>query len=136
MGNHVLFTFAWPLSIDALLVVATSGELHWVLLASEHGDFNVSLGPSVWPIDQAPPEVVLNLSRTPYRYARDLRGTPPKRPALSRLTYGESPAGYYSRVPAKSLVPADYAVIVQAEQGGGSSNFSVPSSPNAESQPS
>src|SRR5262245_26938555 len=110
--SQVVFTFAWPLSIDALVVVAASGDLQWVLLPSEHAEFNVNLGSTIWPIEEAPPEVVLKLATTPCRFARDLRGAPPNKAARSTLTYGDTPNGYYSKIQAKLLASGDYALIV------------------------
>ena len=126
VGDSVVFAFTWPLSIDAFLVVSATGQAQWLLLADEHDDFELSVGTESWPISQAPPEAFAALSQLEDRFGRHLHGRAPRNPAISKLTYGQPPAGYHSKVAPQRLLPGEYTVLVLAEQGGGVNRFLVP----------
>ena len=126
VGESVVFVFAEPLSITSLHVSKAEDELVWGIIASEFQPVEVE-GGSVhsWPIDQAPPEILAMLEQVGARAECELADHGPRKPPLSSIVYGQTPAGYREDHACQKLARGEYHVIVFGEQGTASASFTV-----------
>lgn len=126
VGESVVFVFAEPLSITTLHVSKAEDELVWGLIASEFHPVEMEGGSfHTWPIDQAPPEILELLEQVGKRGERALAERGPRKPPLSSIVYGQTPAGYREEHACEELARGEYHVIVFGEQGTAQASFTV-----------
>ena len=122
--------FRFPIAVSLLvLAVSTADDMVWSFEAQEFEPLPESATVSnaqLWPVDEAPPEIVKALRQMEKRAEQELAEFGPTKPLISSVAYGEIPTGYKSDSSAPRLPPGDYSVMVFAEQGQGAAAFTVP----------
>ena len=126
VGTRIVFKFAEPVSVETLLVANASEDVLWDILAEEFQPIPViDASFRIWPINEAPPELLALLNDVRERDDLELATNGPRKRPLSEIVYGELPSGYREKTPAKTLLPGEYNVMFFGEQGRGAAHFFV-----------
>jgi hypothetical protein len=128
-GSAVTFRFSRPVSVLSATVANGAGEEVRTLRAEEFQPLPegsvVSIS-QVWPMDEAPAEMLALLRQVEEQVERRLAERGPAKPLMSGIEYGLVPKGYKSEQPAPPLPPGHSSIIVFAEQGQGAASFEIP----------